>query len=274
MRRYIYRLGEEPFCSTFLNVFYDFLYAQNDNARLTLYEGSNLVSAGYPLWSTTFQDISGLDLVETIPPATMSLSKRRPLVAQNVASIPVEALQHLARQFFQVNGGAQKKIEELRMARRLPDRVDIVVQIQSLIAPAVRMQGGRSLGAATYIAATREAQKALDISGSMASPVVLVLADDEVAGLEFKKLADPSWKVVIVTGSATVAASFSVGAMAGLPRRQREAAYQALLLEISLAQEGVALVGNFSSPLTTYLFLTMECLKYTKSLDGSKFMPF
>jgi hypothetical protein len=274
VRRYLYRVGEEPFCSTFLNVFYDFLYAQNDKARLTLYEGSNLVSAGYPLWSTTFQDISGLELVETIPPNTMTLSKRRPLVAQNAMTIPVEGLQHLARQFFQLNGGAQKRVEELRAARGLPARVDIVVQIQSLMAPAVRAQGGRSLTAPTYVAAVREAQKALDISGSMAKPIVLVLADDEAAGLEFKKLADPSWKVVIVTGSATVAASFSTGAMAGLPRRQREAAYQALLLEISLAQEGAVLVGNFSSPLTTFLFLTMECLEYTKSLDGSKFMPF
>ncbi len=272
MRRYLYRVGEEPFCSTFLNVFTDFLYAQNDKARLALYEGSNLVSAGYPLWSNTFQDISGLDLVETIPPNTMSLSKRRNLVAENLSTIPLDALQILARQFFQLNGGAQKRVEELRAARGLPTEVDIVVQIQSVASPAARMLKGASVP--TYVAAVREAQKVLDISGSMAKPTVLVVADDESMGIEFKKLADPSWKVVIVTGSATVAASFSTGVLAGVPRRQREAAYQTLLLEIALAQEGVALIGNFSSPLTTFLFLTMERLEFTKSLDGSKFMPF
>jgi hypothetical protein len=272
VRRYLYRGGEEPFCSTFLNVFGEFLYAQNDKARLALYEGSNLVSAGYPLWSNTFQDISGLDRVETIPPNTMSLSKRRNLVAQNLSTIPVDALQVLARRFFQFNAGALKRIEEQRAGRGLPTEVDIVIQIQSLTAPAIR--GARGGTVPTYVAAVRDAQKALDISGSMAKPTVLVLADDEAMGLEFKKLADPSWKVVIVTGSATIAASYSTGAMAAVPRRQREAAYQALLLEIALAQEGVALIGNFSSPLTTFLFLTMERLEYTKSLDGSKFMPF
>jgi hypothetical protein len=269
VRRYLYRVGEEPFCSTYLNVFADFLYAQNDKARMTLYEGSNLVGAGYPLWSSTFQDISGLELVETIPPNTMSLARRRNLVADNLKNIPLDALQVLAQQFFQLNGRAQKRVQEELAARRLPTEVDIVVQIQSVTAPSLLMT--RAISVPTYVSAVRDAQKALDISGSMAKPTVLVVADDESAGLEFKKLADPSWKVVIVTGSATVAASFSIGAMLGMPRRQRETAYQTLLLEIALAQEGVALIGNFSSPLTSFLFLTMERLEYTKSLDGSKF---
>jgi hypothetical protein len=261
-RFYTFQTDEEDFCTQFNQYLYAALVAKRAGLPLKVYDQSSSVSIHAPILKRVFQDGSGIEFVDTIQPNGISLNRvQTNRILSSLEGVPQEEFRTLASQILEFNSETRSRISEL-VPKTLPLPLDLGVHIRSG-APF----GGRAVPIAAYLDAVKDFQKR-----SKKTKINLYLfCETAAAYTEFRLKADPSWTVYGEPYEASLFAAYSGPSFKNLGTRQRLAAYDRYVADLSVLQTIPDLIGTMSSSVGKFLYLTHPGLSSFKSLDVQTF---
>lgn len=268
-----YHTTDDNVAAELLNIFYSFVYANSSDAPLKVYDTSNPLMPNRGFYATTFEDISGLQFVDTQSTRFTSLNKKSMQVLQFIHQFPVGALSHAATQVFKLRKERHEEVvnaintmyvqghttssKVATLTKVDYDRYDIGIYIRS---------NSKKVPVQPYVAAIRAFQKKYQ----MEKVGVFLMLDDMFMVDELKKVADPSWTLYVAAPAAPKTGSSSSAAQI----RAQQEKNVGFLANISILQNIPHTITSMGSAVGKFLFLTCDDVQKFKTIDTATFSPF
>lgn len=252
-RPFFFQTDEGDIPLQFTNYLYAYMYARNQGRPLTVYDSSNSISANYSLLKSTFQDVDGVTFVDSVIPSATALGpKQQGRLIPFLTGLSVDQLRAASSHLFQWNTPMKAEIFTAMEAAKLPSQIDACIHLRPLAASTAR--GVPQVNMATYLSAVRQTLKGT----TNKAPALFVIAESPAYLEEFRKGADPSWKIYSLASR-----SFDINRPTTRSRVQQ---YVQFLAEINVALNSTVILSTLSSPVGRFLFL-MSTTEQFKSLD-------
>ena len=222
----------DDFCVQFNTYLYAYMYAKSNNKKLVIYDKSNSISANYELLREPFRLPSGVDYSDSILPSAISLSGRQSRLVNFLSSVVPDDLSEAAANLFQWSDNMLLEIETLIKSMSIPEEFDIGIHIP---------QGQVSI----YIETVKTQVK----RAGLVNPVIFVVAPALLIQ-EFKRRADPSWRVTFLPDTRQPASRVA--------SRVRLAMYTQFLAELYILQSAPVLISSLADSKGRFLYLTSK----------------
>lgn len=251
-----FETSDAGFCTNFNQYLYGFIYSLNEDKPLYIYDYANPVAINYPLIKNTFVDISGVTYTDGMMASVSSIRRVMPRVMENVRAMPMPTVRAIAQRIFQWNESILTTLKGI-IGQSLPKSFDLGIHIR--VGDRITTRDKRSIPVQDYVNAAKKFKKD-DMS-------IFLMSDSVNAIAEFKKKADPSWKIYTLPSSLPNPDGHLQAQFNRAPSRARLAAYHSFMAELLVMQSIPEIISTFSSNVGRFLYYTVEYPERIISLD-------
>lgn len=254
----VFQTGLGGFCSQFNQYLYHVQYSRRLGKTLFLKDTPNCLSADYTLIRSTFQDISGVKYVETLPAKAPTQDMK---VFDAISRTPRETLRAAAQEVLRWRPELEAQIQTILSAANLPTKYDLGLHIRSGDKKPVPLD--RYLRAIDQHAAGARA-KSLN---------VFIACDNSTILKEFQARTKGSPHNFVVIGGDHPAGGHIQSVFNAKSFDDKFNDAMVFFTELYILQKCPAIVCTLSSSVGKFLYLTAASVRAFKSLDLADFVP-
>jgi hypothetical protein len=255
VKPFLFETDDAGLCSQFNAYLYAMTYSVAEKSPLLVNDTANVVSLRFPLIKNTFVNPDTVSFTDTNLLSSISLKRRRQALSSYILGLTPSHLREAGRNILQWNEEALQPTIDV-------SGIDIGVHIRTF-----GPNQAKNIPIEQYIKAVQAFQK----SSKKTSLTVFVMSDSVQRFEEFKRLKNPSWRIV-TAGTPPNLGAHSQRDFNAAPPRQRMAAYKEFLGELQVMQQLPQIICSFSSNVGKFLYLSSAANIF--SVDQMPFSPF
>ena len=257
---FYYATSEKGITRSFIDLLVSYITAQKNAERLHVYDKSSLMGDTFSLFEGVFEKTAAITFLKTPSPANNlenSLQESLPLVT----SIRPNRLRELTSELFRWNGVILNRIRE---------RMEQIGISRTLFDVGIHLRSNLTIPVKNYVEEVRKYQKMTNKKN-----ISLFITTDSFVLLElFRKLADPTWKIVSLCSKETK--SYDPNDIKDLAFEKKRKWLDTFLTELFIMQHTPYVLLNLTTAVGQFLYLTTRSQFPSESivsLDGPTWSP-